>query len=502
VECILTRRNALAELTFMVLKRFLSSHILDVYLFLFFTSALTLLMSGHGIFVDENLIAQTVESIVTRGDLTVHNMYQALEGADGQYYSRYGITFPLLMVLFYLLGYLLEWIAGAAPFFNAPHFFSMLWGSVLITAFTGCLFFRICLHLSKDTGLSLLFSLSLIFSTPFLPYSQTLYRMTASTALLLLLFWLVLKLQQKHHGFHMTTLALVIAAGLNLREDLLLFGFPIALYTICSGSIRQKIERIAAIAAGLLLGILIWGGHNYIRFGTLFVENYADITFNYPLIISVPELLWGKRGLLWYAPLMLLLPVALLALRKSTSNNDLFHEPRSHHNTAHHSSYHRNPAHNPLYIWMMCSAVCLSALFLYGKSDMWHGGRCWGPRYLYFLLPFAMLPGIYLFQRWNSIWLRTGFILAAAWGTYANWSGVYAHQGDYISFFERPSFLELYHNLPTHPIYNTPADLDLWWIRMLKMHPFSLWSLTFVLLCLLTLYFLYAIMQNQKNLSH
>ena len=66
--------------------------------------------------------------------------------------------------------------------------------------------------------------------------------------------------------------------------------------------------------------------------------------------------------------------------------------------------------------------------------------------------------------------------------------------GDY-PFFERPSFLELYHNLPTHPIYNTPADLDLW-IRMLKMHPFSV--INIVLLCLLTPYFLMQLCKIRK----
>ena len=128
----------------MVLKRFLSSHILDVYLFLFFTSALTLLMSGNGIFVD-SISLPRLWNRSSHGDLTVQ-MYQALEGADGQYYIA-GITFPLLMVLFYLLGYL-RMIVVQARFL--PHSFPCS-GDVLITIHRLPVF-RILLHLSKDTA--------------------------------------------------------------------------------------------------------------------------------------------------------------------------------------------------------------------------------------------------------------------------------------------------------------------------------------------------------------
>lgn len=431
-----------------------SSSPLQLWLFLFFVSGLAITFAGHGSFVDENLIMQVVDSIAQRGSLEAMEGFQALEGPDGKWYSRYGIGFPLLMLPWYYLGEVLYWLFGASPvFFRGAHFFACLWGNLVITALTGVLFYRICRLIGGEAAPSVLLSVALIWGTPFWPYSQTLFRLTTTTALLLAMLELILRHQQTSRRAHLIGLAACVALGANLREDSIIAVACLGVFSTSIGPWRERGLRLAAMFAGGLAGVALWAWHNYVRFGVVFIENYADLQFDYPLIISLPYLLFhSSRGMVTYAPLCLLL---LASFR---------------------IAFQRNHG----YFWLMCLAVIIAYLLLYGKSHMWHGGRCWGPRHMYFLLPFCMAPAVWLFSTEHKRFWYALLAFAFLWGLVMNWPGVYAHTGKYQSFFTAPGFLELLSNPIGHPDYITFDDLDLWWIRMIRLHPFSLFPLAFV----------------------
>lgn len=429
----------------------------DIYLCLFLFGFLALCFTGFGTSVDENLIVQTVESLATKGELTVDRMYQALQGPDGQYYSRYGITFPLLMLPFYYVGMILDMLfPESVVFFKNPYFFMMLWGNLLITVLTGWGMYRLCLAVGGNKKGAVALSLGLIIATPFWLYAQTLYRLTAATAVLIFVLIAVLNHLKSHSKTSLILLILLVAAGLNLREDLVIAFAFMGLYSIGFGNKKERLERFMAFFLGGLLGFLIWGFHNFIRFGAFFIENYADLNFNYPLIVSIPGLLIGERtGLITYAPLSLLLIIALPAVRRNKQWS----------------------------LWVMCFLILGSYFLLYGKSDFWHGGQCWGPRHMYFLLPFAMLPGIWLFEQ-NKSWFFGLFVLLFCGGVIMNWPGIYAHHGKFISFFASPSFFELLWKPIVHPDYVTFDEMDLWWIRQIKMYG-GWWYVGFTLLVVL-----------------
>ncbi len=410
--------------------------------------------------MDENLIIQVTESLVEHGELTVANMFQALPGSDGKYYSRYGIAFPMAMVPFYLLGKGLEILFPPTPaFFGNGRFFAMLWGNLLITVLTGWLFYRLCRMVEGKEKASAGLAVALIMTTPFWPYSQTLYRLTAAGAVLTGALLLILSIFQNPSKARLIGLGALTAFGLNLREDLVFAFGLMGIYVLCQGEGAGKWRCAAAMTAGAAAGVVIWGIHNYIRFGQVFIENYEDLSFDYPLILSLPQLIWGERhGLVPYAPLALLLPFSYGAACKKQRTG----------------------------LWFLCAAVMVVYIGLYGKSSMWHGGICWGPRHLYFLLPFCLLPGVWM---WDNISLRRfrwsigmGFIM----GIVMNWPGVYSHQGKYQDFFSRPSFFPLVWKPVVHPDYITFDELDLWWIRMIKLEPVSPWPVLFAALLLFT----------------
>ncbi|MGC9328784.1 MAG: hypothetical protein ACP5I1_14205, partial [Candidatus Hinthialibacter sp.] len=183
-----------------------------------------------------------------------------------------------------------------------------------------------------------------------------------------------------------------------------------------------------------------------------------------PMVLSLPQLLVGlRRGLAVYAPLSLLLPLSFWAAKRRGRQN----------------------------IWLLCASIIAVYLLLYGKSSMWHGGVCWGPRHMYFLLPFCLLPGIYWLGDLSDKRKRWFVGIAFFLGMLMNFPGVYSYQGKYQDFFTSPSFFSLLTKPVVHPEYITFDELDLWWIRMIKMNPVSLWPIALAVMIGLTVWALH-----------
>ena len=446
---------------------------IDLHLCLFLLGLLSLTYASHLSSVDENLIAQVVESIAERGELSLGPMFQTLPGPDGQYYSRYGIGFPLVIVPFYYLGSGLKYCFPDSQLFcGNHHIFAMLWATILITVGTGWLFYRLCLRLGAEKYAAVSLSLGLILGTSFWPYSQTLYRLTVSALVLILTLDRTIDHQRNPSALSLFAIAGLVAFGLNIREDLILAFGALGFFSILRGNMRERLLRAGAFWGGLAGAAIIWGLHNYIRFGTFFIENYADLSFNYPLIISVPELLYGlRRGLIFYSPLALLLPLSFFAAKR----------------------------HKYIDLWMICLGILSLYTLLYGKSSMWHGGVCWGPRHLYFLLPFALLPGVWLLDSKPRVWVIVFFVIAFVWGIVVNWPGIYAYQGAHESFLERPSFFELLFKPIESVDYVGFKDFDLWWIRSIKLKPYSIWPYLFLANIITTLYYGYKLLRDIQS---
>jgi hypothetical protein len=434
---------------------------IELTLFFFLFCALALTFGGHGASVDENLIIQVLDSFVERGELTVTKMFQALPGPDEKYYSRYGFGFPLVLLPFYLLGSLLEAVAGKHDlFYRDPHFFMLLWGQVFFTAATGWVLYRVCRELGGSVKVAVALSLGLIFGTTFWPYSQALYRLTFSALMLLLVLRAGLVYLRSNRGGALVAIVLLEGFGLNVREDLAIAFLGIGLYLAARASWRGRLLLLSAFFLGAMLGFCLWLGHNYLRFGTVWIENYADLAFHESWLISMPAMLYGKKfGLLWYSPILLFFPLAFSACRKS----------------------------GMVPLWILGLYIFMAYFCLYASSTFYHGGQCFGPRHMYFILPFVLLPLIPYFETaskrlWGAWWALV------AVGMLFNAPGLYAHHGKYESFFDAPPFWDLLWTYPQHPYVLLWDELDFWWFRTLCLHPLSLWPLLFLALVALTAY--------------
>jgi len=148
-----------------------------------------------------------------------------------------------------------------------------------------------------------------------------------------------------------------------------------------SASLRASIawrpfaRDLAIYAAGVLPSLLVNAAYDTIRFGKPWqMQPKPDESVGYPPWFGLPNLLISPgKGLIWYTPALFLL---LLAARPF---------------------WRRFP--RPAILFGLIGGVYL---LFYANVKYWHGDPAWGPRYLYALLPYLILPLGEVWRRWRG----------------------------------------------------------------------------------------------------
>jgi len=151
-----------------------------------------------------------------------------------------------------------------------------------------------------------------------------------------------------------------------------------------------------AFGGGLLLVLVLLGGHNWARFGSIWEtgRTVPGLTIQYGRFVApwrnVSGLLWsGGRGLLWYSPAVVCGALSWPCMRRRQA-----------------------------LLADALAGMCLFRLvFIAARSD-WSGGFCLGPRYLVMLLPFVLIPCAYPLaaglRRRPGRWLASSGLVTAA----------------------------------------------------------------------------------------
>lgn len=159
---------------------------------------------------------------------------------------------------------------------------------------------------------------------------------------------------------------LALGGAFATRLGAAVLAFPAAAVALAAPprDLRSVARRAAALAVGGLPGVLLVLWHNVYRFGSPFVvyQTSALGTFQ---DLAAPWLSWlhlqgmsgllvsPGKGLLWYAPPMLLVVAAAPALARR---------------------------HRPAAIGL--AVYLAAAVVLFGRFRYWHGDWGWGPRYV------------------------------------------------------------------------------------------------------------------------
>jgi hypothetical protein len=119
-----------------------------------------------------------------------------------------------------------------------------------------------------------------------------------------------------------------------------------------------------SLAAGVMMATVL--AFNYVRFGSFFATGYGSglAVFSLPLWQGLYGLVLSPgKGLFFYSPVLLLsIPAFVYFFRQ-----------------------HRAEA-------SACLGIIAVNLLLFGAYTDWHGDTAWGPRFMVFILPFAVMP--------------------------------------------------------------------------------------------------------------
>jgi Dolichyl-phosphate-mannose-protein mannosyltransferase len=152
---------------------------------------------------------------------------------------------------------------------------------------------------------------------------------------------------------------------------------------------RRLLPSLAAVAVGSAPFLLADAAWNTIRLGAPWrVGQSLSAQFGFPIWQGIPNLLVSPgKGLIWYLPLLWLVPFAFGRFRRRA----------------------------PEVAWLAVLLFVVAVLF-YANLIYWHGDPAWGPRYLFPVVPLLVLPLGELLERFALLRPSLRGLLAAVIG--------------------------------------------------------------------------------------
>lgn len=328
-------------------------------LFVYLASA-----GGRIVASDEHTMFLLTQSLVEHHTVSVPEG-NAEPGVGGLLYPKAGIGQALASAPFYVVGKLAE------PFVPARlRPFALRAATSLVNPFAGGLLAAVFLLLLVEMGLAPLEALALTavlcLATPLWVYAK-LYLGEALLALSLTVELYGVVRLRKGGGMGAAALA-ALGAGFALLVKYAIAPAALAFFLPALPALRRVRPGLMAF---LVLGAFfaIAAAYDVARTGSVLGSGYGrqatTSAFSTPIWVGVYGLLLSSgKGLLWFAPIVLLAPAGLLAWR---------HQDRA-------------------LAWGVSGGVVATTL-LYASFEHWAGDGSWGPRYLVPLVP-ALVAGV------------------------------------------------------------------------------------------------------------
>ena len=319
--------------------------------------------------VAKSILERQRVDIEPMGDLGIPGSAQSVAGRNHLHYSFYEpgqslFFLPLILIAKPLGG------MGTEVFFA-----SLL--SPIFSALTGCLIFSFCTTLGYRTRTALLIVFLNGFTTFALRYSKSFQQESQETFLALGAIYCWFLFSRSRRTRYWTYAVLCLGLAVLMRSTLILLFLPsvVLSWRMARGqpdTSRRFLLDVSSLVAGLIPFILIQLAYNWLKFesvwesGLLARSGVASFSaaFSNPLLISLYGLLLSPgKGLVWYAPLVVLAPWAFVSFAKRQRE-------------------------------LAASFICFVGgyLLLLSKYVVWNGGWDWGPRYLLPCVPLLVIP--------------------------------------------------------------------------------------------------------------
>ncbi len=336
----------------------------------------------------------TAQSLMRDGDLvisdesfTLPEMQKHLNAvtSSGRQYSKYGPGMPLAEIPFYAIGLLLT---GIFPNIPADYLtmFTTSMTNVVISALWVLFFYFIIQSFNYPPSTTKWLTGAFALGTMVFPYSGYGYPEPLVGLGLLIATHSLIKRSPSP-----------ILAGIGFAIAILTKFYTLILLPIPLLYLRRTQHtpsRILIFLSPIIAACLLIAYHNHLRYGNILLTGYhLDIlaqkggylafipaqifTALYGLLFST------GRGIIFFFPLICLLPIAYRKFRSS----------------------HPNEAH------LFLGFILMLFIILLPMID-WHAGSSWGPRYLLPILPFCIFPlGVLADIKWTRRLTVLGFFV-------------------------------------------------------------------------------------------
>ena len=349
---------------------------------------------------DGDVMYMTATAVADHGTVVVPaNKYlpQIGQGADGQWYSKYGLGQPLATVPFIKIGHLLQRVIAKPDADGAtmPRFLAH-YVPMLATACTVLLLYlfakRLYGSLRIAIGLAVLYALG----TSSWPYSRVFF---SEPLFCLSIFAAAFCLYRSRDakGWRRTVFVVLAGFAFSYALQVRIAGLPLALafgtylWLINRNPgvgemsrldlARRFLRDCLLVALGSLPNLCIILLHNQIRYGNPFSNGYDQEGFTTPLYVGLYGLLFSSgKSVFLYSPVLLALPFAIAGFWRRFRPEGV-----------------------------LCGLLITINMLFYSMWWAWAGDWAWGPRFLVPMLPFAVLPLGVVLQRgrgWVAfVWL-------------------------------------------------------------------------------------------------
>jgi hypothetical protein len=352
---------------------------LVAWLFVLTAAVLLLFQEGAITGYDGRVMYEVTRSIVERQSVTVPHEWSPVQGLGGHYYGKYGIGLSLVGVCPYAAVHALAAGSGRIDALGEAAVSATM---PLITAALVAAIYLLARRLGARAGPALLVAAGSVAGTFLLPYGKELFS-EPLTALGIVV------------GIERTLAGQPAAAGGGLaiailaRPQSLAFA-PMLLFTVARrDGIKGLLHALVPVSASLLLTLV----YNLVRFGKPLSFGYGQEGFTTPFVRGAAGLLLDPaKSVLLFAPVVLLVPLALTRLWRTRRERDAF----------------------TLITTNLAITFVLTATW-----HSWMGGWSWGPR---LLIP-GLVPAFAAIGPWldgRARWaaavalLTVGFVASAA----------------------------------------------------------------------------------------
>lgn len=373
-------------------------------IFGFFLIFFVLSSDGHRYTIDEDMAAQQSKRIVTQqiplefvpGETHLYYDYPYFKNPktapicyDGILCSGTPIGYSLTQIPFISLNYIFQFvnddtIVWSTDDFSDTHY--VFWRNSLDSDFTFlelfygpffssliiCIFYLTCRSFNFQIKSSILVSGILAFSTLIWAYSQTSLNVVPLTFFMLLGFFFIKKFLNSHNVSALLFSGLSLGFGFLVRNDAILFIFPLSALLVWYVIKKKQIKKIIPYFSSIFGFYLIYLAVNYLRFHVSpFITTEKSVGYLSNIGSGSTPVGEGLFGLL-FSPgvgLFIFVPI-ILTIFFSFPNFFKQHK-------------------------LECISIVSIFIFIliyYSTSISWHGLVSWGPRYLYSIIPFLILP--------------------------------------------------------------------------------------------------------------